>query len=296
MRPSYLWAVLLVASAASPVVGAKGAEIWQFDVLYQGVFSAGQPIAIADVALSSKTLPGDPWTLSEIAISSAGHAFTESVYPFRYRVRSLHNAALGSLAFARCIRARKSTQEVWLLDHDRGRSLRFRKQGKGGALPEAIAQKLAPGVAFRFQREGAALQAAPLFDQLGLFQRVRTLPYRPGESFRLAATDGKKLLNYRVSVVARAQLPVGDRTWATWKLRIEGHYANGKTAHPPIFLWLEDSASRIPIRAETRQPIGTFVLRLASVVGELFGHFGVSRGLSDFPPSGGKSADEVPLS
>lgn len=272
LRKLFSWAfAALVGWAFSLLAAAADAEVWRFDVWYQGMFSGGQPVDIADATLTNEALPGEPWSLSEIAISSAGHAFPESVYPFRYRLRSLHNAEMGSLAFARFKRARKSTDEVWLLNHNRRRFLRYRQQGNGEELPDAIAQKLAPGVALRFQREGAALRVTPLFDQLGLFQRLRNLPFQPGASFRLSATDGKKILDYRISVLARSPLPTRERAWNTWKLRIESRRANGKTAHQPILLWLEDSEERIPVKAETRHPIGIFTIRLAATAGGRFG-------------------------
>jgi hypothetical protein len=254
------------------LAGAKGNETWHFDVVYQGLFSAGRAIDVADATLSKQSSPGEPWALSEIAISSAGHAVAESLYPFRYRVRSLHNAELGSLAFARFKRARRSNQEVWLLDHDRGRSLKYRIKGQGAPLPDAIAQKLAPGVVLKFQREGAALRENPVFDQLSLLQHLRNLPFQPDASFRLSATDGKKLLDYRITVVARAPLELRDRAWNTWKLRIESRHANGRSAHLPVLLWLEDSDERIPLRAEARHPIGTFILRQSGAVGQPGGH------------------------
>lgn len=291
MRYLFAWVIATAVSIAfEPLAVAKGNETWQFDVVYQGLFSAGRPVDVADATLSTQASPGEPWSLSEIAISSAGHAMAESLYPFRYRVRSLHNAELGSLAFARFKRARKSNQEVWLLDHDRGRSLRYRIKGQGAVLPDDIAKKIAPGMVLRFQREGAVLQVTPVFDQLSLLQRLRTLPFQPGASFRLSATDGKKLLDYRITVVGREQVELSDRAWNTWKLRIESRHANGRSAHFPVLLWLEDSNERIPVKAEARHPVGTFILRLAGTVGRpdglpVSGDSGMPSGRFGRPPT-----------
>ena len=79
-------------------------------------------------------------------------------------------------------------------------------------------------------------------------------------------TNGRELLIYEVSVVAAQTLNIAGTELAAWKLRFEGMQRGrqGKleAAHRPVYVWLSRAAGHVPLRVESRHPIGRFRVEL----------------------------------
>lgn len=274
MRPFRLLLALMLlvpigASQATRTSPPEG-EALRYLVSYRGIFSAMAWVDIADAVLRERQLDEAAEPLRELAlfVTSEPHDFVESVYPFRYRARSLYVPAQpGSLAFERYKETSKRKHDLFWLDRDQGHVMRFRPDGQQpdrAELPPRLTALLDPQRQMRCEGLGAALDQSPVFDRLGLLRRLRTLDLRQ-RTHRVPVTDGKRRLTYRITREAEETVEAAGRRWPAWKLRVEQMVQHGSDDEPhrPVYVWLSRGAERLPLLFENSHAIGRFAVRLA---------------------------------
>ncbi len=257
---SKLVTLVMICSVSMPAAVAA----LRYDVTYRGVLSAMQTLDIADAVLSTEPATEVGLQRSELQISSAGHSAVESVYPFRYRVRSLYRKnGEGAVAFELYKQTRRTRQEIFLIDPANGKLVAYRRSGVGPELPATIATQLGVEQRHRQRGEGMEVAVEQLFDRLSLLQHLGSLPMAIGRDFQLRATDGDETFTYRIQVDKREPQRAAGRTWDTWRLRLDAKDQDGKPAHRPVYLWLADQPDRMLVRAEAKHPAGRFLISLA---------------------------------
>ncbi|RMG35616.1 MAG: DUF3108 domain-containing protein [Gammaproteobacteria bacterium] len=236
-------------------IAATLPEELHYRVSYQGVFSAGARVSIADIRLRSRRPAGAPYLESELLVSSAAYGAVEAFYPIRYHIRSWywpdHSAVVAS-EYHEYGRPDDLEHKLILLDRsDRPFLTRnLLRQGR---------QVLSALEAGRY-RPKAARGERRVFDRLGLLQaiRARTLPI--GLRFTAMVSNGSKMMRYQVKVEKREVVRLDGRGWPALKLRIDGmeRDARGRErpAHRPIYLWVSDEPRHIPLRAVARGAAG----------------------------------------
>jgi len=251
--------MLLVAQAAS-------GEGLQYQVLYRGVFSIGSQIAIADVTLRSRH-PGTQadYRESELVASSQAYDYVETFYPIRYRFRSWFAEDLSTgLAFEYYRQKRRSNikHRLIYLDNPKQPFVTRDLVAEG----ELDLPALLDG---SYRRVSSNAQEAR-FDRLALLQHVRAQDLSPGREFSVRVSNGKRMMDYRVSVEARELVQAAGRNWQALKVRFDGVRINElgheEHAHRPIFIWFSDDPKHIPLRAVSRHTLGKFTIKLRKIV------------------------------
>jgi len=247
--------------------GAGQSIRYDYQVSYRGLFSLGEEMPIADLALHTRP-PGGGVALSEtrLEVSSESYPAVESFYPLRYRFRSWSEATGGELVgFESFERTRKERHRLYLRD-DSARGVRTLDL-RAGAGQDEMAQLAAGG------RPADTRGAQQLFDRLGLLQLVRAKPLYDQAEYRLPVTSGRDRMVYRVKVEGSQPLALEGRTLPAWKLRFDGYKAAAdgreEAAHRPVFIWLSRDAERIPLRADARHAVGLFRIELKTPTGQL---------------------------
>ncbi len=257
------WLVLGLLVCQVPSLAGE-AERFDYRVTYRGIFSLGQDMTIADLALTMRRLGGeDGLRETRLEATSAGHPGVEALYPFRYRFRSWASVGdarmLGFEAFEKTDRPR---HRLYLRDDS---ALGVRRLDPEDAVGRKRLAQLAAG-----ERPHARIAGGGLLDRLGLLQQIRSRALSAQAEYRFQVTNGRHLFAYRVNVEGAQALMLHDRRVAAWRLRIDGSRSSPdgstKVAHRPIYLWLSRAPGHVPLRLESRHPVGLFRIELAHPV------------------------------
>lgn len=250
--------IALTAILMLPASAADGRETLSYEVIYRGVFSLGQDLPIAALTLATDTTAVPGGVRVGLQASSAGYEPVESAYPLRYRFRSWADAATGHLmGFETYEKTRREKHRLYLRDASPRGVRRIEPDTCNGA---ATMRRLDGGIA------PSEASASPLFDRLGVLQRVRAAVLEEGAQYSFPVTDGRRRLAYRVSVERATTLTVGGLTRAAWKLRLDAderdHRGRKVAAHRPVYIWLSRDRQRRPLRVDVRHAIGLFRVQL----------------------------------
>lgn len=248
--------LLLVVPAAPAAV----VEQLHFVATYQGIFSLGQTLPIADVVLRVAAPDGER-TLreTELSATSEAHGLVESLYPMRYRFRSWSiGSAPGVVAFENLQKTKRLRHRLYLRDDS--------ESGYRAVDLDAPAGR----EALRRLGEGADPSAARtrlrLVDRLELLQRVRAGRLDAHTENRYPVTDGRAEMLYRVRVEGAEAVDLGSEAVAAWKVRLDGYErdADGRLvpAHEPLYFWFDQRPGHVPLRIESRHAIGLFRIEL----------------------------------
>lgn len=259
------WLIPGVLFAAQPAT-----ESLSYRVYYQGLLSAMSRLPIADATLQATASGDGAVEVSTLSLSSAGYAVVDSLYPIRYRLRSLYGTEQGQLlAFERYKRTRKFKHDLAWLDAEAGQ-LHYLRADDDTATPAAqLPRRLRPWLseaAFRAASEPPLAVAAGVLDRLSLLQRLRQQPPAAGQQQLLTLTDGRKYYRYRVTGVGRDSVTLAGRRLDAWRLRVEGFEVVagserlGEAEHPPIDVWLSDDPRRLPLRLQIDHAVGEFTV------------------------------------
>lgn len=256
-RAALIAALAGLSAGQAPAVAVDRLD---YQVTYRGVFSLGQEMPIADLALETRALDGNP-RLRETRLEATSAAYTavESLYPIRYRYRTWSTAEGGELiGFETYEKTSKLRHRLYLGDaSDLGvRPLDL----AAGAGRHEIAQ-LDAG-----HSPVSAVAQQDLVDRLGLLQRIRAQELHDKAQFQFAVTNGREPFVYRVSVEGAHLLPLGGRRFPAWKLRLDGIKdvpgGTQEAVHRPVYIWVTRTTERIPLRADSHHPVGLFRIEL----------------------------------
>jgi hypothetical protein len=99
-------------------------------------------------------------------------------------------------------------------------------------------------------------------DRLTLLQRVRAAPLKKGYSVAYNGTNGRKQLQFRVSVLSAEDFTLADKHWQTWKIRVDELEEDDRPAS--LFAWVTRDSRKIPVKIEFDSTFGSARLLLQS--------------------------------
>ena len=101
-------------------------------------------------------------------------------------------------------------------------------------------------------------------DVLGGLAKLRTMDVEPGQSVRLAISDGRRSANVKIDAQEHEEVKTPAGTYQT--TRYEVGLLNGVvyTRKGRVFVWFTNDARRLPVRIRVRMnfPVGTVTLDL----------------------------------
>ncbi|MCB1800752.1 MAG: DUF3108 domain-containing protein [Gammaproteobacteria bacterium] len=228
------------------------AQASDYRVTYRGVFSLGQDMPIADVAIASAAVSGANLTQLMLEASSERYPVVESLYPVRYRITSWLDADVGLVAFETFERTRDTRHRFYERD----------VSGQGMMRYDLLAGEGQDRVERLHRAPVASWAGERLFDRLALLAQLRSRDLRVGQRFSLPVTNGRDRMRYDISVESAASLMLQGEQHATVKVRLDAWELDArgrdKPAHRPAYIWLGDDRQRTPLMVEVRHPIGVF--------------------------------------
>lgn len=269
----------LFAGAGSAVPAIPGERV-DYRVFYRGFLSVGKKLEMANATLRTRTHRTKQGELyeSNFWLTTEQHGFVDSLYPFRYRLRSFYRSpAQGTLFYSVFQKNKEKSQlQLYQVDPAQLHLTRYRQVEKTPANPtpppaELLALLAEPGI---FEREKVFEPKGkpPLVDLVCLLQAIRGKDLAKERQFRIVATDGGKAYAYAVTVEGEESIGLNDRTWETWRLGVteekleEKERKGAKTAFQ---LWITRDAQRLPVRAEVKHKTGQFFMELSGQAREL---------------------------
>lgn len=256
----YMLAALLVCALLLPV-SVSGQEL-QYRAIYQGVFSAGAEVPIADVELGTRAPGGGGYAEARLRATSERYPLVEAIYPVRYRFRSWYRPdGSGVLASEYLEYGSAADREHKLIYLDRPEAP-FVTRRLNKDIPDLA--RLERGD-YRSPSTGVVRR---IFDRLGLLQLVRGLQLAPGREVEATVSDGSHLMRYFVKVESEDRIQVAGRDWRAFKVRFDGlredKLGREKHDHRPVFIWLSVDPGHVPLLAESRHSLGHFRIELVS--------------------------------
>jgi hypothetical protein len=242
---------------------------------YQGIFSAQKMIGIADVGWKTSSIDvyetGEPAIETRMTVSSEAYPFVETLYPFRLMYRSLTlPGPVRTIAYEKYDNTERHGRDLTWLDEKSGAALRFRegyvptKKKTTVKLPEVLENWGSQQQDYQYYTRARHKSLPWMVDQMSLLQRIRESALSVGSRFKVPVTDGKRSYVYKVRVVSDEVLTVANRKWNALKIRFDGYrLEDGKVRdHDPLWVWLDNTPRRTPLRFEYRNALGRFVITL----------------------------------
>ena len=263
--------ISLFLGVLMPVAQATPTETLSYRIYYKGWLSAMQELPIAEARLVTEQAEAGRLEVSTLSLSSAAHEVVDSLYPIRYRLRSLYDPQANQLvAMERFKRTRKVKHDLAWVDGLTGRLHYLRADGNrpAAALPARLQPWLADSVFAESDKDAVAVPAG-LLDRLALLQAVRRQIPAAGQVLVLPVTDGPKTFRYQVRLDGVERMSIAGRQWPAWRLRVEGYEQRPGEApseeadHAPILLWVSQDAERLPLRFHIDHSVGGFTVEWA---------------------------------
>lgn len=103
------------------------------------------------------------------------------------------------------------------------------------------------------------------FDPLSLVYVLRLQDLRVGKTLQIPVSDGKKCVIGKAKVVGRERILAGGRVYDTFVVEPDLEYIGGvfrKSKDAVVKIWFTADNAKIPVRAESTVPVGSFVAEL----------------------------------
>ncbi|KRT56498.1 DUF3108 domain-containing protein [endosymbiont of Ridgeia piscesae] len=254
-------------------LAVEQAELWRYQISYQGILSGFMPMAIADAELRLPAQPqllnGRPVRTALLQVSTAAYGKAELIYPLRYRYQSWFDPQVqDALLVKEELTTDQRQRELLWFDRQGRQAVRIEMsepEPAGEPLPLQLDELLEGWQADGEQAvlsNRVDLQAAT-YDYYSLLQRLRRIELTEGEVLELPVFTGKALKRYRVEVAS--EVAGGGNLW---RLRLASLDADGRPSVKFLLVWLTADERRIPLRFHAERPFGSLDAVLVGEGGE----------------------------
>lgn len=252
------------------------AESFEFTAAYRGIFSAYSWINIADISLDQQ--PGE----MRMTASSERHNFVETLYPFRYRYISLHDAQSSEL-FYRYEEARERKEMALFFNRSSDNIDKYERREllkvaevdpedeyaeveepkplSGEPIPATLSRRYQLDERLRYQGPLNGRLGEGVFDQLAALSHIRSWPWEQQGELRFTATNGKRLMQYALRLDGREWLEDESGRREALRVRLERvPEKDDDREYNPFWIWLAvDDRSPLQFRYEHR--FGVFLIK-----------------------------------
>ncbi|HPL64252.1 MAG TPA: DUF3108 domain-containing protein [Syntrophales bacterium] len=154
------------------------------------------------------------------------------------------------------------------MDADLSRTLHYEKKSTGYRAREAVVRFDWENLAAVSMYSGALQKPVKLLpgtlDPLSVIFSIRAKKLKVGETLEFPITDGKKCAQVKAFVSGKEILSIEGRDYETYVVEPDmatpGFLKRGRR----LKLWYSADASRIPVKLQSRFPVGSFVFELVS--------------------------------
>lgn len=239
-------------------------DFLEYEITYQGKLSGNKKIPVTRAILMLPPLSQKNNNDVSLRISSEDYMVLETSNSFRL----CHNASYSPserrvLEFDSYLRAGNKASYIKAV---------FDWASKRMNREVGLAEITSTKSAFDFQK-GASKNAVKwktqtgsrqlkklLLDRLTMFQHIRKLKLTAGQVINIPVSDGRRELEYWVSVTQDDGITVMGQRWDSFKLSFETYDLDpitNKPDHPPLAIWISSDNRRLPLRLAGNFPFGS---------------------------------------
>jgi len=105
------------------------------------------------------------------------------------------------------------------------------------------------------------------FDPLSIFFVIRTHRLKPGDVHEIPVTDGKKCINLKATVAGREAVAIDGTIYDTHLVVPDMERLQGvvpRRDDPSLKIWFTADERQVPVKIQSRVPVGSFVFELIS--------------------------------
>lgn len=148
-------------------------------------------------------------------------------------------------------------------------TLRYSKRGTGHRTRDVVVNFDWQNMTATSINSGKPQKPVSIFpgtlDPLAVIFSIRAKRLEVGDVFEIPVTDGKKCVSLRAAVTGRETLVIDDRSYDTFVVlpdmeSLSGFLKKGRQ----IKLWYSADEQQVPVRMQSRFPIGNFVFELVT--------------------------------
>lgn len=247
-------------------------DFLEYEITYQGSMSGNKKIPVVRAALMLPPVSLKTANNLSLRISSEDYMILETSNAFRLchyasynpnerRVLNFENylRAGNKASYIKSVfdwAAKRMNREAGLAEITSTRSaFDFQK----GASKNAIKWKM---------QKGSRQLNKLLLDRLTMFQHIRKLKLSANQVLNIPVSDGRKELEYWISVTQDDGLSVMGQRWDAFKLSFETYDLDpvtNKPDHPPVAVWVSRDNRRLPLKLAGNFPFGKLEANLKRI-------------------------------
>lgn len=268
------WGCGLLACLALGKASAVEYDYLEFELNYKGKMSSNKVMPVAKAVWSSPVMGSPGVDALSLMISSEKHMKLEMTLPVRICHQShYHQGQKRPQDFESYMQAGKRLDYLRAVFDWAGRTLR--RDNAKAEMDSAntdlydLTGRAGGKTRVNWQNESGQLALKKvLFDRLSMMQHLRGMNLKDGQVISVPVSDGKRALEYWVTVTEDNGLSVMGQTWEALKLNFETFDLDperDRPLHPPVDVWISKDARRLPLRMVGKFPVGLLDAKLVRI-------------------------------
>ncbi len=253
---------------ALPVAGANY-DYLEYEVRFRGALTANQFVTVAKAVWVAPPPSTQGHARISLRVSTQNYGNLESIVPFRLCYKSEYSASQRRVSGIEDFHRGGSKLFYMLANFDwsKGEVRQYlaRTQLPSSFDPFDVRRNKKKPLKWEEKRRAVPLEYSA-FDRLSMIQHIRGMTLQDGQVVGVPVSDGKRMLEYWVSV-DQEDLRVQGRDWSAYRLNFETFdlQSNGKKIHPPVDVWISRDKRRLPLRLGGKYSFGDVDIRLTKI-------------------------------
>jgi hypothetical protein len=248
-------------------------EYLEFEVSYKGRVSSNKEIKVAKAVWNALPAVRQENADLSLRVSSEKYQKLESLFPFRLcHIASYSPKRRRTDSFETFMRAGKEMESLkvrfdWSAMALRRESAKAKMHNRRSDPFDLFGGVTRSKINWR-RSSGRYPVGKVLLDRISMLQHLRKMRLKDGQVINVPVSDGKRELEYWVSVSSDRLSGVMGKTWSAFKLNFETFDLDpkrDKPIHPPVDIWISSDNRRLPLRLAGNYPFGRLDARLVRI-------------------------------
>ncbi|MEJ2405190.1 MAG: DUF3108 domain-containing protein [Candidatus Thiodiazotropha sp.] len=258
-----LWCGTPMAMASLPVLG----ENLEYTLKFRGWITGFVELDIAKLTLQvegrMEEIIERPAYVTRMLLTTEPYAKAELLYPVRLSYRSwLDAGGLYPVIAVKSLRHDEDREELFWFDRETDYARHYQNDEKPGTEPITPPMKLRSVTELSpvlweelVENRSVKMNGADALDYMGIYHRLRKMPFRDGESVDFVAFNGKEIEHFRVDMQSDHLQRAGwDRS--AYRLTIREVDPENGDLGDDIQLWISDDDQRLLLRFYAERTFG----------------------------------------
>jgi hypothetical protein len=265
---------LVLACLAMGPADAVEYDYLEFEINYKGKMSSNKVMPVAKAVWSSPVMGSSGVDALSLMISSEKHMKLEMSLPMRICHQSHFNQAQKrSQDFESYMQAGKRLDYLRVAFDWSGRTMRYEsskaEMDSANTDPYDLTGRAANKKRIDWKTESGQVSLKKvLLDRLSMLQQLRGMNLREGQVISVPVSDGKRPMEYWVTVTEDDSLSLMGQNLQALKLNFETFDLDpehDRPMHPPVDVWISKDARRLPLRMVGKFPVGLLDAKLVRI-------------------------------